>query len=68
MMENRGLKSRAMIVSADLAVGRRLGDLYFVCHEQQTISTSRLMSIVEDLHERDKGTAVLIRRLAENLA
>lgn len=53
--------------AAALENGRRLSCLYNICENQKTISTKRLLTIFEKMHDDNKQDAIHLRCLADKL-
>ena len=59
--------SNTIAIAASRARGDRLNKLYNICKNQKTISTRKLLGIVDELAESDKLDAIYFRRLADQL-
>lgn len=53
--------------AAALASGTRLSELYSMCENQETVSTKKLLTIVEKMHDDSKLDAIHFRALADKL-
>lgn len=48
-------------VAANLVLGRELMPLYDLCENQNSVSTVKLMKILDEVHSRQKRLAIRIR-------
>lgn len=60
-------KRNAIAKSAALARGLRLEELYTICEEQKTVSTKRLLAIVEKLHDDMRLDAIFLKELSKKI-
>ena len=54
--------------AASRARGDRLGPLYKLCEEQQTVSTKKLEMMIDKLWESDRQDAIHFKTLADRLS
>lgn len=66
-MESPYDKRNTIQKAAQLAMGNRLTGLYEICEKQKTISTAKLESYLDALHEDMKLDAIHFRALADKM-
>ena len=66
-MESPYNKSNCIKKAAGLARGYRLQGLYEICENQKTISTAKLESYLDALHEAMKLDAIFLREISKQL-
>lgn len=66
-MESPYDKRNTIQKAAQLAMGTRLTGLYEICEKQKTISTAKLESYLDALHEGMKLDAIHFRALADKM-
>jgi len=66
-MESPYDKRNTIQKAAQLATVTRLNGLYEICYKQKTISTAKLESYLDALHERMKLDAIHFRALADKI-
>jgi len=54
-------------ISARLALGKALTEIYEICENQKTIKTSKLIDIVDSISNQLKNESVYIRNQANKL-
>lgn len=54
--------------AASRALGHRLRGLYELCENQKTVSTNKLIGMVDELAESDRLDAIHFRALADKIA
>lgn len=66
-IESPYCKRNTIQKAAQLAKGARLNVLYEICGKQKTISTERLRSYLDELHEGMRLDAIHFRALADKM-
>lgn len=66
-MTEQEIKSKLIGIAARRAQGTTLGALYGICEGQKTISTMKLMRLLDEIAETDKNESYEIRKIVDGM-